>query len=460
MAGTPVVQAIGPSYHLPDRKQSVQRSVNLMLSRIEAPEANSLVLEQVPGWTSWEVFFQDVRGAYSTGDQVFIVSDTALLEYDADGALVANRGTLATSSGFVEMRHNGSYQLGIVDGGNYYILNLSTNVLTQITSGFNGSDFIDYLDGYFIFVTRDTEQFFISAIDDGASLAALDFSSADKQPDNVLTHRVFKGELYLFGRQSTEIWVNSGGADFPFVRYNATPIDVGIVGKRAVALTSDALFWVGQMRNGEAYVFSMSGYSPKRISNRSIELALQGLDLTECVVWSYSTAGSEIVAIEHPDLETTWCYDLATKEWHERARGTPDAWSPLGFSRVIGHGGTTLAVYGGVVLSLNRDTNKINADVMCRERVWPHLTAPGFEPINYRSLELGCSTGQGGNCYLRISNDGGYTWGPPLIKSLGAVGRWIERVRWHFLGSARDRVFRIGCSDDVLFNIHSATVDA
>jgi hypothetical protein len=83
-----------------------------------------------------------------------------------------------------------------------------------------------------------------------------------------------------------------------------------------------------------------------------------------------------------------------------------------------------------------------------------------MERVAYRGLELACTTGHGGNVTLEISNDGGFTWGSPLIRSLGATGQWMQPVRWHMLGSARDRVFRIRCSDAVPFNIHGATVNA
>lgn len=460
MAGSPVVQAIGPSYFLPDRKQSVQRAVNLMLTQIESSgEDKQFVLEQVPGWDSWAELLQEARGLYSTGDRFFAVYDNAFIELNDNAGIIATYGFINTTSGSVSMRHNGSNQLGIVDGAYYYIFNLASNTLTQIAL-FQGSDEIEYMDGYFIFVDPDTEQFFISAIDDGSTLDALDFSSADKQPDNILTHKVFKGELYLMGSNSVEVWVNSGGSDFPFARYNATPVDVGIVGKRSVTVTSDALIWVGKSRNGQAFVYAMSDLSPRRISNRSVELSLEGLDLSTCVVWSYSAAGTETVGVEHPDLETTWCFDLATKQWHERAKGTPDAWTPLGFDRAVAHEGGVYAVNGTAILKMNRDINTVNDEVMCRERVWPHLMKPGMEPINFRSLQLACSTGEGGQCYLKISNDGGYTWGATLNKSLGAIGRWMEVVRWHFLGSAKDRVFRIGCTSDVKWNLHSVALDA
>ena len=45
-----------------------------------------------------------------------------------------------------------------------------------------------------------------------------------------------------------------------------------------------------------------------------------------------------------------------------------------------------------------------------------------------------------GNITLECSNDGGYVFGPPLLRTLGAVGRRMAPVRWNFLGAAIDRV--------------------
>lgn len=106
-----------------------------------------------------------------------------------------------------------------------------------------------------------------------------------------------------------------------------------------------------------------------------------------------------------------------------------------------------------------------------RERTWPHMVSPSFEPITYRGLELHMTSGvlkpsaafdpeREARVSLEISNDGGYTWGSPLVKNLGATGKWMERIRWLMLGSARDRVFRVRVTDDVQVTFHGAVVDA
>jgi DNA polymerase-3 subunit delta len=66
----------------------------------------------------------------------------------------------------------------------------------------------------------------------------------------------------------------------------------------------------------------------------------------------------------------------------------------------------------------------------------------------------------GASITLEVSNDGGSVFQPPLIRSLGAVGRRTQRVRWMPLGTARERVFRLRCTDPVPLTIQGATVEA
>ena len=463
----PFIPCIGPSGQLSDRKAAVQRTMNMRVSAVEGLGEDKLaILESFPGLVSVLAAVQ-VRGAYVAEVRAFYVVGTDLREMTSEGVSVS-RGTLSSSSGFVSMKH-GVSQLVLVDGPSGYVLDLNTNALAQITSaGWRGSNWVDYIDGYFVFVDPDTEQFYISAIDDGSQMDALDFSSADTQPDNIVTHRAFKRELYLFGARSTEVWINSGEADFPFVRYNATPIQVGAVGLRAVTIAADTLFFVGQTNRGSGYVYALNGYQPQRISTAAVEQAIQqATDLSQIRMWSYHVSGSELIGVEAPGMTTTWVYDASTKQWQEQGIKVNGEWTPLGADHFMFWNREHYCWYADAIHRIDKDVYLYGVNAIVRERTWPHLVQPSLEPVTYRSLELACTTGTPetlnqteGVISLEISNDGGYEFGPPLLKNLGAVGRWMQRVRWMFLGAARDRVFRLRCSSNVPLSIHAATLDA
>lgn len=461
MAGRRALQAVGPSYQLADRKAAAQRTINMRLREIAGlGEDRSVILESVPGLTSFADLGATVRGLYATESRLFAATSTTLHEVSASGALTPRGSIVAPDA--AEMVH-GRDQLAIACGVNGYVLNLASNTLTQITSeGWRGSNRVAEIDGYFIFAAPDSDQFYLSAIDDATTLDALDFSSADARPDRILWHGVLHAELVLLGERSGEFWVDSGAADFPLTRYTAAPMDYGIAGKRAAALAADTLFWCGQSPRGNGTVYALSGHSPVRVSTDPVEEALRGdgVDLSQCVLWAYETSGAEYVGVTAPGMSTTWVYDCAAKQWHERAEMVAGAWAPLRVDRVVQFAGMHIAACGTKLCKVDPDAYTLDGDPLIRERTWPHLIAPTAEMVGYRSLELACTTGLGGNVTLEISNDGGSVFGPPLPRSLGAIGRRMERVRWHMLGSSRDRVFRLRCSDAVPFSIYSAQVDA
>ena len=463
MAGHSTVKVIGPSYSLGDRKSAVQRSVNLYMRQVEGlGEDKQVVLDSAPGLSLLSDVGAEFRGSYSTDSRWFAVFGSTLYEMAESGARTV-RGALASSTGFVSMK-SGRDQLVIVDGMYGYVFGLNTNTFGKITDpDWRGSKFVDELDGYFIFCAQGTDQFYLSAIDDATTLDSLDFSSADSSPDNIVTHRVRRRELHLFGTRSTEIWVNSGDPDFPFVRYNSTPIDVGIVGYRAACIAADSLVFVGQTDRGRGYVYLMSSHQPQRISTQAVEEAIAASsDLSECSIWSYHVTGNEFIGVNAPGMQTTWVYDFSVGQWHERAEWIDGAWAPLRTDQITFVNGSHYAMAGTKVYSMGTDIYAIDDGPLMRERTWPHLVAPSLEPIAYRGLEVACTTGgtTEGFITLECSNDGGFTWGAPLRRSLGAVGRWMHRVRWFLLGTARDRVFRLRCSDDVPLTIHQGAVDA
>lgn len=492
MAGRREVRAIGPSYQLADSRAAVQRTVNMYLQPIEAEgEPRRWVLNSCPGLNFFVSFGAgDWLGVYSTGTRLFTVKRNPLGQvdvYENTAGTYLGRGFFTSSAPYVRMAY-GRDQLVIVDGTNGWVLNLATNAFSQITDvDWRGSYDVEFLDGYFCFIDpNSSDQFYISAIDDATDLDALDFSSADVMPDDLITLRAHKRELFLFGRRSLEIWVNSpSGAGFPFVRLNSVPVDIGIVGRRAVTRGADTLAFVGQTERGRAAVYLIEGHQPRPISNRAVEEALLASDVTlsDCVMWAYQKAGVEFIGLEAPGMKTTWVYNARTQQWHEWAKWDEDAaeFEPVGVFECVVFGSDELAAtvgglwkIDGAHQSFQTDPTgtPINTGIMVRERTWPHMLNAAAEPVSYRSIELICKTGElqtertiaqaqsEAQCWLQISNDGGRNWGPKLFKKLGAEGRYDERIRWNFLGSARDRVFRIGCSDDVDFAIYDVQVDA
>jgi len=108
----------------------------------------------------------------------------------------------------------------------------------------------------------------------------------------------------------------------------------------------------------------------------------------------------------------------------------------------------------------------LDARYIRRLRRAPHV-AHENKRVFYRSFELdlergvGLATGQGSDpiIMLRLSRDGGHTWGEPQLMSAGALGAYTQRVIARRLGQARDTVFEVTVSDPVAWSLVQAWLD-
>lgn len=456
---------VGPSYALATYKASAQRSVNLYLLALETPSKAQFILEAVPGLTLFCAMGAEIRGALRVGSRCFVVAGNTLYEVSSAGVKTA-RGTLLTATGAVGMAY-GLTQLVIVDGDNGYTLTLSSNVFAEITSdAFYGSDTVTYLDGFFAFVRPDTQQFYVTAIDDASTLDALDFASAEGTPDNLVACIADHRELWLLGETTTEVWYNSGGS-FPFARNNGASIEVGCMAPHSLRQFDNGLIWLGRDRNGDGMVYrAMSVQQASRVSNIGVEEALrQSTDLSAAVAWVYQENGQTFYCLNAPGLTSTWCYEVSTGTWHERADIDGDGqFEAFRVSHhVFAHGKHLVGGADGNLYYLDRTANTFAGDSRVCERISPHTATPTLERMSFAQFTLDATTGeapQGQSPIVELSwsNDGGATYGNPVQRSLGDVGERFSRITWRRLGTARNRVWKLRFASDAPFSIVSAEV--
>ena len=75
---------------------------------------------------------------------------------------------------------------------------------------------------------------------------------------------------------------------------------------------------------------------------------------------------------------------------------------------------------------------------------------------------VGLQSGQGSDpqAMLRLSDDGGQTYGNVHYASIGKVGQYRNRSQWQRLGAARDRVFEVTLTDPVFRVVVSADLQS
>ena len=161
--------------------QNTQQTINMFLE-VDPSEENKLTLYRVDGKKDFIELpkspiynMAEFRGVLYVvaGDGIYkIVKTVGVYSYTLLGLadLTLNVTIAANNAG--QLCFNSSYT------NRAYVLETSTDVLTEITDpAFYGSPRVDYLDGYGVFVRPNTQQFYISALNDFSSFDALDFAS-------------------------------------------------------------------------------------------------------------------------------------------------------------------------------------------------------------------------------------------------------------------------------------------
>lgn len=456
---------VGPSYTDRSRNFDCQRSVNLYPIKSESGTSKAITaLQGTPGLLTfsqplvevWETNAGPARGCRLVIDRCFFVINQTLYEVLSDGSNI-NRGELITTTGTVSMSDNG-LQLIMVDGLNGYVFTLADNSFVLITStGFLGATTVTYCDGYFILNKPDSGIYYISALNDGTTYDPLDFASAEGTPDNLIAVAAVHGQVWLLGSQSVEVVYDSGNVDFPFQNVQGVFIQYGCIAPYSVVTTSNTIFWVGADKDGSGIVWMANAYQPQRISTSAIEYAIQQYgDISNTTAYTYQEDGHYFYALNFPNANITWVYDIGTQQWHER--GYFNTTTGL-YERhraechVFAFGKHLVGDYEtGLIYEQSLDIYDDNGNPKRWMRACPHI-ADDLEYIYYNKLQVDMQTGVGlttGNAanvspqvMLQWSDDGGYTWSNEHWVSIGAIGNYATRALWRRLGRSRDRVFRI-----------------
>lgn len=455
---------IGAAYVARSPNLAADRLVNLYPEVVETPKGKHVAaFYGTPGLRRTHTLpgSGGVRGLYavSTSGRVFAVRGDRLFELFAGGTFV-ERGVLGTADGVVGLSDNG-LQLLVVDGVQGSVLTLATNAFQVITDpDFPATTQVQFLDGFFVMPIAGTGRFTITSLYEATQVDSLDFATVEGSPDLIVAHHVAHREIWFFGRQSIEIYYNSGNADFPFDRIQGAYIEYGCGAPGSVATLDDTLYWLGSDVKGQHMVWRANGYQPQRISTHAIEFAIAGYTAASragATAFAYQQEGHSFYQLNFD--EASWAYDVSTGLWHQR--GVLDAEGTLArhWAQVYtaGLGEHLVGSYAdGRIFALDLATFTDDGQEILRIRTCPHFALDG-NPVFFDEFRLDLETGVGlqsgqgvdPQLMLRWSDDGGHSWGNELWRAAGKQGQYRQMAIWQRLGMSYDRVFEVRQSDPV-----------
>lgn len=203
-------------------------------------------------------------------------------------------GSISVTQKDVGSRTSVKYAVGftgiaISAGARQYFIDTDLDTITQKTfdANFATSD-VSYIDARYVWVQDGGDNLvYYSEVNDALNIPSLNFFDAESRPDGNKASAVIGNDLYIFGSNTTERFRNSGAVSNPVVRVTNSVISVGYVGGK-IELAGEVLF-IGRVRGGGLGVFSLSGSSLTKISNRSVDETLNYVS-----EWSLGFRGLEI----------------------------------------------------------------------------------------------------------------------------------------------------------------------
>lgn len=436
------------SYALNARSALSARLVNVYAE--SAGEKAPTLLRTVPGVAAFVTLAGGGRGLHSCKLGLFAVAGNKL--YTIRNGAAVELGTVPGLERVTFADNGAELVLGTGQAGYVYT---PAAGLVAIGDG----DFITrkpilpkFIDGYILWIDSGSGRFFGSDLLAGSVYDALDFATAESSPDDLVCHEVDHRQLVLVGKASTELFYNSGANGFPFERVPGGVIEIGGVARYGIAKQDNSVFWLANDRTFRR----LNGQTPVRVSTHGVEEKWRDyarVDDAEC--FGFTSLGHLCVAVRFPTAGASWIYDASTNEWHERESYLGLPWR---VASSVEFGGTTYVQdeESGKVGILSGDTFTEWGDTLRGEWTYAGVWNGGARAFHHE-LELGVETGVGLSVgqgsdpmvSLHSSDDGGRTYRTLPVKSIGRQGEYKRRVRWHRLGSASHRVYKMSFSDPV-----------
>lgn len=339
-----------------------------------------------------------------------------------------------------------------------------------------GGGGVEFLDNYFLFREPGTGRFFSADVGSSSAFTSTNFATAETSPDALLGIKSDKAQLLLYGQSSIELWDTLGGSGFPFRKMINGTIEKGTLSGRSIQLIDNRLFWIADDKT----VMTLQGMQPVKISNPAIERVME----KDPAIFSATSLAWEFEGHSYYAWRTAqncFVYDLMTGQWHRRKTYGKQSWDvehsvqtdkgPL-FGYRITDSLSTDGTLGDMSSDIHHEIMDYASDgtvfeTRPQEMEWTYQPVWGDgQRVFHDRLEIVLETGVGTDdspdpvCQLEASDDGGLTWISLPNRSIGGVGERLQRLVWHNLGSAYQRVYKARVVESIPVTVRDTLLQA
>lgn len=359
---------------------------------------------------------------------------------------------------------------------------------------------IEFLDQRFIITIKDSQTYYVSPASFAANSSRLRttytvndwaFANITARADTLKGIKVNNLNFYLFGTRVIETWTDAGVSGNPFRRINSQVYDVGAASTDSIAQATgpngeDITVFLASDTKGALNVMMLGHGGVQSIANKAIQgfLADNIRSKQDAIGAMFRDKNDLYYQITFPTDNITLVYDFERQEWHQRKaldggrhhanifvhfdeedfRGGYNFVGDYNSTRMYWFSsdiytdaldGTTFCPAGTKINGkvLQTDTNIENTAITIHKSYTaPYISSPEEKKVIINRVELNCVQGTGRNDYddrtytedkepnirLSASRDKGRTFETMHQGSVGKVGFYKRRTRYHRFGHSHD----------------------
>lgn len=190
---------------------------------------------------------------------------------------------------------------------------------TALLNGFPTSSTVvpgaAYFDTY-IFVMTSDGKIWNSEPNNPNNWDALNFITAEAEPDQGVALAKHLNYLIAFGQWSTEFFYDAANTvGSPLLPNQTFRIEFGCANGDSVVEMEQTVVWVGVGQNTGRMVLMLDGTRPIQVSDASIERILNGSSLTNVRAYSLKVSGHYFYVLNLLDDNMTLVLDVKSKQW-------------------------------------------------------------------------------------------------------------------------------------------------
>lgn len=311
--------------------------------------------------------------------------------------------------------------------------------------------YVEFQDGYFIAAGKDSSTWYLSDLNDGTKWNPQKSMNMSTSPDSIMAAIKLPsrgGQLFIFGKDSTESWVDVGSRIFPYQKNTGYSIDYGCSSAETIAYSEEVVVWLATNKHSNPTIMYSTGGEAIPITTDGISYILSSMKCPEkSFAFLFKQDGHLFYQITFPDPSDniTLLYDFLTKKFFNITDSKHD-FHPSRDIELFDGKYYFISYKDGNIYELSGDYTVYDNELIPRSRITGTFRLNDSSSFIVNNLTFYCEQGQNvdtSRIDLSISRDGGTSYGNDTYYNFSPHGIRENKLMFRNLGRCNEFTARI-----------------